>query len=124
MNSAQKSWKWFVHKVHFSDEVTFHINGQVHDLGTEILLSPISTTELKSNVFCDISKEKLYRHMLTLWLLSKLHKDSNNFIFKQVGVLPYFYVSVWKPECTLSLKMDWSWRNQWHDSCRWPMRSP
>jgi len=26
-------------------------------------MSPNSTTELKVNVFCDISKEKLYRHL-------------------------------------------------------------
>jgi len=30
--------------------------------------------------------------MPTLWLLCQLSEDSNDFIFKQDGVLPYFHI--------------------------------
>jgi len=41
--------------------------------------------------------------MPTLWLLCQLSEDFNDFIFKEDGVLPYFHMSVQKPECTPTL---------------------
>jgi hypothetical protein len=62
----------------------------------------------KVNVFCAISEESVYDplffmentitgnlclNMLTLWLLSQLEEDCNNFIF-QDGALPHFHMAV------------------------------
>jgi hypothetical protein len=99
-----------------SDEATFHINGKVnrHNVrvwGTE---NPHVTLEHEKyspevNVFCAISKEKVYGpfffventvkgnsylDMLTLWLLPQLQEDSNDFIFQQDGVPPHFHMAV------------------------------
>jgi hypothetical protein len=61
------------------------------------------------NVFCAISKEKVYAtfffvdntvmvnsylDMLASWLLPQLEEDSNDFIFQQDEALPHFHVAV------------------------------
>jgi hypothetical protein len=112
----------------FSDKVTFHINSKVnrhnvHVWGTE---NPHVTLEhegdsLKGNVFCAISKEKVYGpfffmennvtgnsylDMLTLWLLPQLEEDSNDFIFQQDGAPPHFHMAV---RNHLNAHLPWRW---------------
>jgi hypothetical protein len=99
-----------------SDETTFHINGKVNlhngrvwGTGDPHVTLKHERDSPKVNVFCAISKEKVYGpfslmentitgnsylDMLTLWLLPQLQEDSNDFIFQQDGALPYFHMAV------------------------------
>jgi hypothetical protein len=73
------------------------------------------------NVFCAISKEKVYDpfffventvtgnsylDMLTLWLLSQLEEDFNDFIFQQDGAPPHFHIAV---RDHLNAHLPWRW---------------
>lgn len=147
MLEAMGNDEGFAGTLTFSDEATFHLSGKVnrHNVrvwGTEL---PHTCVELqrdspKVNVFCAISKTKLYGpfffieqtvtgivylDMLQVWLFPQLTTDSSTFILQQDGAPPHWSTNV-RNFLNTELPHRWIGRAGPGDVPRlpWPPRSP